>query len=37
MADKSKFVGIKLNEKHKFAKAFLENNDVKSVLKVLLS
>ncbi len=37
MADNPKFIGIKLNEKHKFAKAFLENNDVKNALKVLLS
>ncbi len=37
IADNPKFIGIKLNEKHKFAKAFLENNDVKGALKVLLS
>ena len=37
IADNPKFIGIKLNEKHKFAKVFLENNDVKSALKVLLS
>lgn len=37
MADNPKFTGIKLNEKHKFAKAFLEKNDVKNALKVLLS
>jgi len=37
MADNPKFIGIKLNEKHKFAKTFLENNDVKNALKVLLS
>jgi len=33
IADNSNFIGIKLNEKHKFAKEFLE----KSALKVLLS
>ena len=37
MADNSNFIGIKLNEKHKFAKEFLEKNDVESALKVLLS
>lgn len=37
MADNPKFTGIKLNEKHKFAKVFLEKNDVKNALKVLLS
>ena len=37
IADNSNFIGIKLNEKHKFAKEYLEKNDVESALKVLLS
>lgn len=35
--DNSKFLGLEINEKHKFAKEFLKNNDVKSAWKVLLS
>lgn len=37
IADNSRFMGIKLNEKHKFAKEYLEKNDVESAWKVLLS
>lgn len=35
--DNSKFLGLEINEKHKFAQEFLKNNDVKSAWKVLLS
>ena len=34
--DNSKYVGLKTQEKHKFAKEFLEKNDVESAWKVLL-
>jgi len=37
IADNPKFIGIKLNEKHKFAKEYLEKSDVESALKILLS
>jgi len=37
IADNPKFIGIKLNEKHKFAQQFLRKNDVESALKILLS
>lgn len=32
-----KYIGIKTNEKHKFAQVFLQKNDVESAWKVLLS
>ena len=32
-----KFLGLKINEKHKFAQDFLNKNDIESALKVLLS
>jgi len=35
--DNPKFIGIKLNEKHKFAQDFLKNNEIDSAWKVLLS
>ena len=31
-----KYIGLKTQEKHKFAQQFLENNDVESAWKVLL-
>ena len=34
--DNAKFVGLNTTEKHKFAREFLENNDVESAWKVLL-
>lgn len=37
MKDNLKYVGIKLNEKHKFAQEFLNKNDIDSAWKVLLS
>jgi len=36
LKDNPKYVGIKTQEKHKFAKHFLDNNDVESAWKVLL-
>lgn len=35
--ENSKFLGLKINEKHKFAQDFLNKNDIESALKVLLS
>lgn len=35
--DKPKYLGLEINEKHKFAQEFLKNNDVLSAWKVLLS
>jgi len=37
MKDNLKYVGVKLNEKHKFAQEFLKKNDIDSAWKVLLS
>ena len=37
MKDNLKYVGVKLNEKHKFAQEFLNKNDIDSAWKVLLS
>ena len=37
MKDNLKFIGIKLNEKHKFAQEYLKKNDIDSAWKVLLS
>jgi len=34
--DNPKYIGLKTQEKHKFAQQFLENNDVESAWKVLL-
>ena len=34
--DNAQFVGVKSTEKHKFAQAFLEKNDVQIAWKVLL-
>lgn len=34
--ENSKYIGLKTQEKHKFAQQFLENNDVESAWKVLL-
>jgi flavin reductase (DIM6/NTAB) family NADH-FMN oxidoreductase RutF len=36
LKENHQFIGIKTEEKHKFAKQFLANNDVKSAWKVLL-
>ncbi len=35
--ENSRFLGLKINEKHKFAQDFLKENDIESALKVLLS
>lgn len=35
--DKPEYLGLEINEKHKFAQEFLKNNDVISAWKVLLS
>ena len=35
--DNQEFIGVKLNEKHKFAQDFLKNNEIDSAWKVLLS
>ena len=34
--DNPKYIGLKIEEKHKFAQQYLENNDVESAWKVLL-
>ena len=34
--DNPEFIGIKLNEKHKFAQDFLKKNEIDSAWKVLL-
>ena len=37
IGDNQKIIGIKTNEKHKFAKEFLKRNDIESAWKALLS
>ncbi len=34
IADNPKFIGIKLNEKHKFAKVFFKKSDVKNTFEL---
>jgi len=34
--DNQQYIGLKTQEKHKFAQEFLENNDIISAWKVLL-